>query len=486
MALASLERNEEAIQAYQKGLELEPGNTQISAALEELSKPKEPENPFFNQEAMAKLMMNEKTRKHLQDPDFKMKFEFCKTNPQMMMQLMQSDPRFMDVFQVITGINLSEMQEKTSKNHDKSEEFKRQRDLEKKRKEEEEEARRKQEEMDRMTDEEKENSQQLKLADEWKDKGNKSYKEKNFEEAIQNYNRAIEIYPAELTYYTNKAAVYFEIKDYDKCIEMCEQAEEIAKQGYYDFKKLAKALARKANALFKAARYDESIQTYKRAMLEHNDPAYKDAMKKVEKVKSKAEEEAYIDPAKSEEHRLNGNKLFEEGNFPGAIKEYDEGLRRDPKNIKIFSNRAATYIKLMEFPTAMKDIEKGLAIDPEFIKLWIRKARIHSLMKEYHKAMEACDKGLKIEPDNTELKAEKQKVIMMIATSAGGGGEDDEERMRHGMADPEIQMLVKDYRIQQLLKEMNENPMAAQAKLKDSFYADAVNKLVAAGVLKIK
>lgn len=486
MALAALDKIEEAKEAYQKGLEYEPDNAQLVAAIQELSKPKEEENPFFNQEAMAKLMLNEKTRKHLQDPDFKMKFDFCKTNPQMMMQLMQSDPRFMDVFQVITGIDLGEMQQNQFKSHDKSEEFKKQREQQMKKAEEEEAERLRKEEEEKMTDEQKEEIQQKKLAEDWKDKGNKAYKEKKFDEAIENYSKAIEIYPSELTFYTNQAAVYFEMKDYEKCIDYCSQAEEIAKQGYYDFKKLSKALARKGNALFKMNKFEESIQCYKKAMLESNDPAYKDAMKKVEKAQKKAEEEAYLDPVKSEEHRENGNKLFSENDFPGAIKEYDEGLKRDPTNVKIFSNRAATYTKLMELPSAMKDIEKGLALDPNFTKLWVRKAKIHIMMKEYHKAMEACDKGLKVDPDNAELKSEKQKVMITIATSAGGGGADDEERMRHGMADPEIQMLIKDYRIQQLLKEMQENPIAAQEKLKDSFYADAVNKLIAAGVLKVK
>lgn len=27
-----------------------------------------------------------------------------------------------------------------------------------------------------------------------------------------------------MTYYTNKAAVYFEMKEYDKCIEECDRA----------------------------------------------------------------------------------------------------------------------------------------------------------------------------------------------------------------------------------------------------------------------
>jgi stress-induced-phosphoprotein 1 len=46
----------------------------------------------------------------------------------------------------------------------------------------------------------------------------------------------------------NKAAVYFQMKDYQKCIEECDKAIEKSKRGHYDYIKLGKALARKANA----------------------------------------------------------------------------------------------------------------------------------------------------------------------------------------------------------------------------------------------
>jgi hypothetical protein len=51
-----------------------------------------------------------------------------------------------------------------------------------------------------------------------------------------------------MTYYTNKAAVYYEMKEYDKCVEECDRAIEKSREGFYDFQKLGKALARKANA----------------------------------------------------------------------------------------------------------------------------------------------------------------------------------------------------------------------------------------------
>ena len=68
---------------------------------------------------------------------------------------------------------------------------------------------------------------------------------------------------------------------------------------------------------------------------------------------------------------------------------------------------------------------------------------------------------------------------------AYGGDRPDEERVRHAMADPEIQMLLRDPRIVQVLKDLQENPMSAQGALKDPFIADALNKLIAAGVVKM-
>jgi hypothetical protein len=52
----------------------------------------------------------------------------------------------------------------------------------------------------------------------------------------------------EVTYHNNKAAVFFEMKDYEKCIAECDVAIEKSKGSNYDYAKLGKAIARKANA----------------------------------------------------------------------------------------------------------------------------------------------------------------------------------------------------------------------------------------------
>jgi stress-induced-phosphoprotein 1 len=227
------------------------------------------------------------------------------------------------------------------------------------------------------------------------------------------------------------------MKDFDKCCEACDTAIEGAQGKAYDYVKLAKVMARKANALLQQKKYDESIALYQKAMLEDNTHVIKMALNKAKDTKKKEEAAAYINPEIAETHREKGNELFKEGNYPKAIKEYDEGLKRDPKSKAIFSNRCATYLKLMEFPSALKDAERCLELDPTFVKAYLRKGNCHHLMKEYHKAMKSYDDGLKLDAGNAELTQAKNKTIMAIQ-SGMGGGDNDEERARHAMADPEI------------------------------------------------
>lgn len=106
--------------------------------------------------------------------------------------------------------------------------------------------------------------------------------------------------------------------------------------------------------------------------------------------------------------------MYEKGDYPGAVRTYTEGLKRDPNSKAIYSNRSAAYIKLMEFVYAMKDAEKCLQMDPKFVKAYIRKATCHHFMKEYHKALETYDKGLKLDPENKDLQEGRMRTMYAI------------------------------------------------------------------------
>ncbi len=74
---------------------------------------------MFSPSAVVKLMSNPRIADYFKDPQFRTKFEVLKNNPQMMMQIIQNDPKFMDVFKELTGIDLMDMQAQQVKSKEK-------------------------------------------------------------------------------------------------------------------------------------------------------------------------------------------------------------------------------------------------------------------------------------------------------------------------------------------------------------------------------
>lgn len=155
-------------------------------------------------------------------------------------------------------------------------------------------------------------------------------------------------------------------------------------------------------------------------------------------MKAKKEATEYLDDGKSDEHKDKGNEFFKAGDFPNALKEFEEALKRNPTNIAVYSNRSATYAKLLDPVRALSDADYCVKLDDKFLKGWVRKAQAHHLSKEYHKALDAWQKALAMEPESAECKAGYAKTMQTIQTTSHASSGNDQERMEHAMADPDI------------------------------------------------
>merc|ERR1712038_2146117 len=327
--------------------------------------------------------------------------------------------------------------------------------------------------------------QDQKAAIEAKERGNKLYKSKKFDDALAAYDEAIALDPTNMTFISNKAAVYFTTKKYDDCIEACKEAVEVGKANRAPFEDRAKAYTRCAKAYQKKGDLLNAIEMCKSAQLESFDKATQRLMKTMELEKKQKDALDYQNDDKAEEAKQTGNTHFRNKEYGKAVEAYEEAVKRAPKNATIRNNLAAALCKIMDFNGAKREIEVALDLDPKYVKAWARKADIEVLMKENHKALDSYKKGLAIDPSNRACKEGLQKVTAMINYGQANMTEEErKERAAHAMADPEIQSILQDPVINQILRDFQENPTAANQAMMDPTVRTKIEKLVASGILQ--
>ncbi|KAF0893729.1 hypothetical protein E2562_029404 [Oryza meyeriana var. granulata] len=479
-----------AVAAYEKGLALEPSNQALKDGLAQ-ARQALTRRPASGADAIAKVFQGPElwsriagdptTRAYLDQPDFMQMLRDVQRNPSSLNNYL-SDPRMVQVLSLMLNIRLQnhDAPQPPPPQHHQPETKARETEPEP------------EPEPMEVTEEEKERKERKAAAQKEKEAGNAAYKKKDFETAIQHYTKAMELDDEDISYLTNRAAVYLEMGKYDECIKDCDQAVERGRELHADFKMISRALTRKGTALAKFAKcskdYDIAVETFQKALTEHRNPDTLKKLNDAERAKKELEQQEYYDPKIADEEREKGNEFFKQQKYPEAVKHYTEALRRNPKDPRVYSNRAACYTKLGAMPEGLKDAEKCIELDPTFSKGYTRKGAIQFFMKEYDKAMETYQAGLKHDPNNHELLDGVRRCVQQINKASRGelSQEELQERQNKAMQDPEIQNILTDPIMQQVLTDFQENPKAAQAHLKNPGVMQKIQKLGSAGIVQMK
>ncbi|KAJ2779939.1 Hsp90 cochaperone [Coemansia javaensis] len=337
-----------------------------------------------------------------------------------------------------------------------------------------------------LTEEEKAAAAKKAQAEEAKAQGNAAYKARKFDEALESYGAAIELDPTDITYWNNKAAVYFEMGRLDECIETAERAVEVGRESRAEYKHIAKALGRIGTAYSKKDDLAKAIQYYERSLTEHRTADILGKLRALEKLQKQRAEEEYRDEGKAEEARERGNALFKAGKFPEAQAEYSEAIKRNPADVRNYSNRAACLTKLGAMPDAVKDCETCIALDVTFVKAYIRKANALFLMREYAEALDALEEAKTQDADRKNRpEIDQLEIKCYAAINEHTSRLTPEEALKRAQANPKVASVLANPAMQSILQQMQSNPRAAREHLKNPAVASNLRKLIAAGVVRM-
>merc|ERR1719231_1282344 len=112
--LHGLGRFDQAIAAYEKGLDVEPGLAMLTKGLEDAKRESERANPggmgglgnvFSSPDVISKIVSNPQTAQFMADPSFMMKIQELQRDPSAISKHMQ-DPRILQVMGMLMGVNI--------------------------------------------------------------------------------------------------------------------------------------------------------------------------------------------------------------------------------------------------------------------------------------------------------------------------------------------------------------------------------------------
>ncbi|KAL1933239.1 hypothetical protein VTP01DRAFT_7329 [Rhizomucor pusillus] len=322
-----------------------------------------------------------------------------------------------------------------------------------------------------------------------KELGNQAYKKRQFEQALEHYEKAWSLDNTNISILTNKAAVLFEQEKYEDCVKVCEEAIETGRSVRADYKLIARAMQRMGNAYVKLDDLEKAISAYEKSLTEHRTPDTLQKLRDTQKLQKEKAKAAYYNPELADKAREEGNKLFKEQNWPAAIERYTEAINRNEKDARPYSNRAACYLKLMAVYEAEKDANKCIELDPTFVRGYIRKAAVEFAKKDYQKSIDTLMEAQQHDTDGKCAREIQQQLAKaysaMNPMNGAASGESQEEVLKRAAQDPEVQRILMDPVMQQILQQMQQDPKAAQEHLKNPQVAANIRKLMNAGILRV-
>jgi len=223
----------------------------------------------------------------------------------------------------------------------------------------------------------------------------------DYQSAIEDYTKAIELSPYEPYVYYIRAITFDEQKNYDLAIADYTKAIELDSYGAY-------AYYYRGVAYGELGEYDLAIADYTKAIgldsnhvnsyfnrgiiyhnLNNNELAIADYTMVIK-----------LNPSGATSYYNRGIAFGELGEYDLALADYTMAIRIDPKDAAYYYNRGFAYSKLEEYVLAVDDYSKAIDLDPGYFKSHFNRGFSYGKLKNHDLAIIDFSNAIKIDPND--------------------------------------------------------------------------------------
>jgi len=129
------------------------------------------------------------------------------------------------------------------------------------------------------------------------------------------------------------------------------------------------------------------------------------------------------EPAVNADYYYNkGHAGLQSGDHDGAIADYTQALKLDPKLVYALIARGAAYYSKGDYRSAVEDYSRSIELEPNDAGVFNSRGNAYRKMGDYDKAAADFEAALRIDPDNAEAKESLELINLDKSGASDGGG----------------------------------------------------------------
>ena len=196
-------------------------------------------------------------------------------------------------------------------------------------------------------------------------RGTVNYWSSRFDEAIADYDKAIELNPNYSAAYNNRGSAKSSLRRFEEAIVDYDKAVELKPE-------YANAYFNRGSTKYKLCRIEEAIVDYDKAI--------------------------ELNPDFAEAYNNRANSKYDLCRFEEAVVDYDKAVELNPDFVNAHYNRGNSKYELSRFDEAIQDYNRAIELKPDFVEAYYNRGNTNQRLRRFKEAAEDFKAVMDIRP----------------------------------------------------------------------------------------
>jgi tetratricopeptide (TPR) repeat protein len=117
---------------------------------------------------------------------------------------------------------------------------------------------------------------------------------------------------------------------------------------------------------------------------------------------------------------ISGDKLYQNGDIEGAVKEFKTALLFDPDNVNVHNSLGVCYGVLEDFPKAIREFKESIRLSPKELMPLYNAGLVYQLTGKKEKALKLFQKAARLGEELFEINFQTGKLLLELGKPGEG------------------------------------------------------------------